>query len=147
MEAFPKADLAKRIIAGVIDVAITAVVGFVPWLGGLLATGYWLVRDGLELEFMDHRSVGKKVMKLRPLTAAGQPTEMGDSIKRNWPLAFGGVAQALLFIPIIGWILLVPVALIALVVGVIEVVLVVTDGEGRRMGDKFAGTQVVETEE
>jgi len=146
MEPLPKADLTRRIIAGVIDAAITMVVGFIPWLGGLLATGYWLVRDGLELEFMDHRSIGKKLMKLRPVTADGQPTEMGDSIKRNWPLAFGGVAQLLLFIPIIGWILLIPVVFIAFAVGVVEVVLVITDTEGRRLGDRFAGTRVVETE-
>ena len=146
METPPKADLTRRIIAGVIDAAITMVVGFIPWLGGLLATGYWLVRDGLDLEFMDHRSIGKKLMKLRPVTADGQPTEMGDSIKRNWPLAFGGVAQLLLFIPIIGWILLVPVVFIAFAVGVVEVVLVITDSEGRRLGDRFAATRVVETE-
>lgn len=146
METLPKADLTRRIIAGVIDAAITLVVGFIPWLGGLLATGYWLVRDGLELEFMDHRSIGKKLMKLRPVTADGQPTEMVDSVKRNWPLAFGGVAQLLLFIPIIGWILLIPVVFIAFAVGIVEVVLVITDSEGRRLGDRFAGTRVVETE-
>jgi uncharacterized RDD family membrane protein YckC len=146
MEPHPKADLTRRIIAGVIDAAITMVVGFIPWLGGLLATGYWLVRDGLDLEFMDHRSIGKKLMKLRPVTADGQPTEMVASVKRNWPLAFGGVAQLLLFIPIIGWILLIPVVFIAFAVGIVEVVLVITDSEGRRLGDRFAGTRVVETE-
>jgi len=147
MEPYPKADVTKRIIAGVIDVAITVVVGFIPWLGGLVATAYWLVRDGLDVSFMDHRSVGKQIMKLRPVTAQGRPTEMADSIKRNWPLAFGGIAQLLLFIPIVGWLLLIPVGFIAFAIGVAEVVLVLSDGAGRRLGDRFANTQVIETEE
>ena len=143
----PKADLQKRIIAGVIDAVAAMVVGFIPWIGGLVATAYWLTRDGLDIEFMNRRSIGKQVMKLRPVTADGQRTDMETSIKRNWPLAVGGVAQILLFIPIIGWILIPIVAFAALILAIVELVLVVTDPKGRRMGDKFGGTQVIESEE
>ncbi len=146
MDQAPKADLSKRIIAAVIDAVITFVVGFVPWVGGLAAMAYWLVRDGLDLSFMDHRSLGKQLMKIRPLTADEQPTDLADSIKRNWPLAFGGLGQFLTFIPFIGWILLIPVFFIAFGLGVVELVLVITDGQGRRLGDRFANTHVVETE-
>jgi uncharacterized RDD family membrane protein YckC len=141
----PKAELSKRIIAGVIDAVIGAVVGLIPVIGGIIAAGYWLVRDGLDIEFMDHRSIGKKVMKLRPVTLDGRPVDIQTSIKRNWMFALGGVVSLLLYIPIIGWLLMIPVALLALVIGIVELVLVITDAKGRRFGDKLAATQVIET--
>jgi len=141
-----KADITKRIIAAVIDGVLGWVVSLIPFIGGLAATAYWLVRDGLELEFMDRRSLGKKVMKLRPVRLDGSPMDIETSVRRNWPFAIGGVTLVLSVIPIIGWLLLVPVALAALIVGVIEAVLCVTDAEGRRMGDKFAETKVIEVD-
>ena len=60
-----KADLGKRFLAVLIDAGIAVVVSFVPVIGGLAAAAYWLIRDGLALDFMDHRSVGKKLMDLR----------------------------------------------------------------------------------
>ncbi len=147
MDSFPKADLSKRIVAAILDAVLTVAVGFIPWLGGLLAMAYWLLRDGLDLDFMDHRSLGKKIMRLRPVTADGRTTDVADSIKRNWPLAFGGLAQFLAFVPFIGWLLLIPVFLIALGLGLVEVVLVITDPQGRRLGDRMAGTRVAEAME
>lgn len=138
------ADVTKRVVAGVIDGVLAVVVGFIPLLGGVIATVYWLVRDGLTLEFMDGRSVGKKIMKLRPVRADGAPMDLGTSVRRNFPFALVGIAQILVYIPILGWLLLIPVLLLTLLVGIVEAVLVVTDGEGRRMGDRFAGTRVVE---
>jgi uncharacterized RDD family membrane protein YckC len=141
----PKAELSKRIIAGVIDAVIGAVVSLIPLVGGLVAAAYWLVRDGLDIEFMDHRSIGKKVMKLRPVTLDGRPVDIQTSIKRNWMFALGGIVSILAWIPIIGWLLMIPVALVALVIGIVELVLVITDAKGRRFGDKLAATQVIET--
>ncbi len=46
----------------------------------------------------------------------------------------------------IGLVIAIPLGLIALVIGIIEIVLVFTDAEGRRMGDKMAGTRVIETD-
>lgn len=142
-----KADTTKRIIAAVIDAVIGIVVGMIPWIGGFISAAYWLVRDGLDVEFMDHRSLGKKLMKLRPVTLDGAPLDIATSVKRNWPFGFAGLSQVLLFIPILGWLLLIPVALIALVVGVVEAFLALTDADGRRMGDKFAHTIVIEVED
>jgi uncharacterized RDD family membrane protein YckC len=139
-----KADLTKRAVAGIIDGVAAVLVGFIPLVGGLLSTAYWLARDGLDLEFMPNRSLGKKVVGLKPVMLDGRPVDLETSLKRNWPFAISGVAQILLFIPIIGWLLMVPVALLALAAVIVEVFLVLTDDEGRRLGDRFAETRVVE---
>jgi uncharacterized RDD family membrane protein YckC len=144
--AVTKADLAARFFAALIDVAVSVVVSFIPAVGGLLAAAYWLVRDGLDLDFMDGRSLGKKALKLRPIRLDGQPMDLATSMMRNWMFALGGVVSFLLFIPIIGWLLMIPVILAALALGIVELVLVVTDPEGRRIGDRMAGTRLTAAE-
>lgn len=139
-----KADLMKRFLAALIDGGLAMVVSMVPVLGGLVAAAYLLFRDGLELDFMDGRSIGKKVMKLRPVRLNGEPMDLVASAKRNWMFALGGITSVLAFIPVLGWLLMIPVALAGLVLGLIEVFLVITDPQGRRLGDKIAGSQVVE---
>lgn len=139
-----KADLRKRALALLIDMVLAFIVGFVPAIGGLVGAVYLLLRDGMDLDFMNHRSIGKQVMKLRLDSLTNAPIDPLTSMKRNWLLAFAPLAQAGLFIPIVGWlftILITPIAFIALVV---EVVLVLTDSEGRRLGDRIAGTVVRE---
>ena len=139
-----KAILGKRLVAAIIDMVIGMVVGLVPVIGGLASAAYWLVRDGLEFEFMDRRSLGKRVMKLRPVTLDGSPMDIMTSVKRNWMFALGGVVQLLLWIPFVGWLFVIPVALVALAIGLIELVLVIVDPQGRRLGDKLANTKVIE---
>jgi uncharacterized RDD family membrane protein YckC len=141
-----KADLSKRFLAMLIDAVLAFVVGMIPFIGGIVAAAYWLVRDGLELEFMDGRSIGKKVMKLRPVRLDGGRMDIETSVKRNWMFALGGVISLLLFIPIIGWLLMIPVALFALAIGLFEVFRVLTEAEGRRLGDTMANTKVIETD-
>ncbi len=136
-----KADLGKRFLAALIDGALAGIVSFVPVIGGLIGAAYMLVRDGLDVDFMDGRSLGKKVMKLRPVRIHGEKMDIGTSVKRNLPFAIGPV---IMIIPILGW-LIGPV--VALVIGLIESVLVLTDAEGRRVGDKLAETMVVEVDE
>jgi uncharacterized RDD family membrane protein YckC len=142
-----KADLGKRFVAGLIDAAIAVVIGFIPLIGGLIGAAYWLLRDGFDFEFMSHRSLGKKVMKLRPVTLDGSPVDLVVSIKRNWMFALGGIVQMLMFIPVIGWALIPVVGVIALILAIIEIILVLTDPEGRRLGDKIANTKVIEVTE
>ena len=147
-----KADLGKRIIADLIDAVPAIILGFVlglvPFIGGIIgglaAGGWWLVRDGLDLEFADKRSPGKKMMKLRPVRLDGQPMSMETSIKRNVTVAGYTVGYLLWVFPVLGHLLSVPIFLLGAVVVLIEAVLVVTDAEGRRMGDKYAGTKVIE---
>ena len=155
MPSAGKADLGKRFIAGLIDAVPAILVGFIfgmiPFIGGiiggLLAGGWWLVRDGLDLEFADKRSIGKKVMKLRPVRLDGQPMTMEVSIKRNLPLAAYCVGYLLWIVPILGHIISIPIFLIGSIVVLVEAVLVGTDAEGRRWGDKLAGTRVIEVAE
>lgn len=135
-----KADLTKRLIAALIDNVLASLVGFIPVVGGIVGAAYILLKDGLDLEFMDKRSIGKKLMKLRPVRLDGGSMDITTSLQRNWPLAIGSVLS---IIPILGWIIAVPVAL---VIGIIELVLVLTDPEGRRLGDKLADTKVIEVE-
>ena len=139
-----KADLGKRFLAALIDGGLTMVVGFIPVIGWLAGAAYWLVRDGLALDFMDHRSVGKKIMGLRPVTLDGAPMDLVASAKRNWTLALGGVASFLVAIPFLGWLIAIPVALLALAVGLAEMVMVMVDPQGRRLGDRTGRSLVIQ---
>lgn len=140
-----KADIGKRLVAALIDGVISGVIGVaIPAIGGIIGAAYMLLRDGLEFDFMNHRSVGKHVMKLHLVSVDGQPLDISTSIKRNWMFAIGAVIPLLVFIPVLGWIAIPFVALAGIVLGVIELVLVLTDPEGRRIGDKMAGTRVAE---
>jgi uncharacterized RDD family membrane protein YckC len=143
-----KADPVRRIVAAVVDLAAGAVVGLIPIIGPLIAVAYWLVRDGLDVPFMDRRSIGKKLAGLRPVRLDGAPMDPAASAARNWVLVIGVVLWPLVFIPVLGWILLVllviPVGLAALAVLILETVLALTDDEGRRWGDRLAGTMVIE---
>ncbi len=136
-----KADLVKRIIAFVIDAVISGAVGLVPFVGGIAGAAYMLVRDGLDVEFMDKRSIGKKLMKLRPVRTDGQPMDITASVKRNIPFAIG---PAIMIIPVLGWII---GPFVALAIAVIEVVLVLTDAQGRRLGDRFGETVVIDSDD
>jgi uncharacterized RDD family membrane protein YckC len=150
--ALGKADIGKRFIAALIDAIPAVLVGFVlgmiPILGGIIgglaAGAWWLVRDGLDLEFADRRSPGKKLLKLRPVRLDGQPLTLEDSIKRNLPLAAYCVGYLLWVVPVLGHIISIPIFLIGGLVGLIEAVFVLSDADGRRMGDKLAGTRVIE---
>lgn len=142
-----KADPTKRFVAILIDGVIAVVIGMVPWIGGLISTAYWVLRDGLELEFMDNRSVGKKVMKLRAVTADGQNPDLIMSVQRNWMFGLGGIIQILIFIPVVGWLLMVPLGLIAMGMGIVEILKVFNEEDGRRFGDVWADTKVIEVDD
>jgi uncharacterized RDD family membrane protein YckC len=137
-----KADLGKRAAAVIIDWVIAWIIAIIiPFIGGLIGAAYMLLRDGFEINFMDHRSLGKKLLKLRPVTLDGSPVDIAVSVKRNWVFAIGPV---LMIFPVIGWVL---GSIVGFIIGLVEIILVLTDEEGRRMGDKLANTKVVEVEE
>jgi uncharacterized RDD family membrane protein YckC len=140
-----KADLGKRFVAFLIDAVIAGVIATVlPGIGGLIGAAYMICRDGLDFDFMKHRSVGKQIMKLNLDSIDGAPIELMTSVRRNWMFGLGYLIPLLLFIPILGWLAIPFVGLGALALGVIEIVLVLTDAEGRRIGDKMASTRVAE---
>jgi uncharacterized RDD family membrane protein YckC len=135
----------KRFVAYFIDAVILGVLANLPipligLLGAVAATGGWLLRDTL----LEHRSVGKKVMGLQAVGAGGRPVTMEESIKRNLPFALFGVAAILGHLTIVGALLAVPVSILGACLALVEGVLVLTGNV--RLGDRFAGTHVVDTQ-
>ncbi len=149
-DATGKPDAVKRFLAMLIDGIISAVLSFAVGiissiLGGIVAAAYWVVRDGLDIDFMKHRSLGKKVMKLNVVRLDGKPMDLETSVKRNWMFGFGAISSILIYIPVLGWILIIVGSLLALCIGLYECYKVLTDKEGRRWGDELAGTKVIES--
>lgn len=144
--ALPKADLGKRFLAALIDGIIAAVASAIPLIGGIAGAAYMVVRDGLDVEFMQNRSLGKKVMNLQPVMMDGSAVDVRASVMRNWMWGIGALTGVLLYIPILGWILIPIVAVIALGIGIFEIYKVLTDEGGRRWGDTLADTKVIEVD-
>ena len=127
----------SRAIAYVIDVFVTLILfplALIPIAGhvivGILLGCYWFFRDAKKF------SLGKKAMNLRILTeSGGEPTEQ-QLTKRNLPLAIAGFILAA---PLIG-LVLGPIA--GFIAVLMNAILIIT--EGRTLGDKWAGTIVVE---
>ena len=153
---YAKADLGKRLGALIIDGLIGGVAAWLLGMGGirmyglglLLAGAYYLVRDGLEFDFMDHRSIGKKVLKLRPVRLDGGAMDLEASVRRNWTLALSTLILGLSYL-VGGWggfFLLTGLAGLAGLLSLVEAILVITDKDGRRIGDKMANTQVIASE-
>jgi uncharacterized RDD family membrane protein YckC len=152
--SYKKADLFKRLIAITIDSMIALIASFIPFfgLGWFLAAIYMLFRDGTNLSFMNHRSYGKQVMKLKVISPGNpdKPVGLITSFSRNWlfliPILFR-LIPAVYFLPRIGQIfffvlnLAIPVALL---VYLLEGINVINDPSGKRLGDKLAYTAVVE---
>ncbi len=141
-----KADPIKRIIAFVIDAVATMIVGFIPFVGGIIGALYMLLRDALPIEALEYQSIGKKLLKLS-VVKTEDPTVKVDyamSAKRNWMFALGPIMLFFLFIPIIGWIIDILLGIAVFILVIIEIVKLFTDDKGLRWGDKMAGTMVIE---
>jgi uncharacterized RDD family membrane protein YckC len=130
---YAKAEVGTRLIAALIDAVLQWVVGLIPIVGGLIGAAYMLLRDGLP----DGQSLGKKVMKLRVVTLDGKKADYVASCKRNVIFA---IPSIITIIPIVGWII---GGILGVVVAVVEIVGVFNDPKGRRLGDKWANTQVI----
>lgn len=88
-------------------------------------------------------------MKLRPVRLDGGAMDMETSVRRNWTLALGSALSGLSYF-IGGWggfFLLTALAGLAGLLALVECILVISDADGRRIGDKQANTQVVVVEE
>lgn len=123
----------------------------VRFLGALLGLVYVLGRD----VFGDGRSLGKKIQEIRVVVAAtGQPVTFMESAKRNAIFALGSALSVLSstfqLLPCLGdavACLLIPLMLLSGLIGVValgvELYKILTDPEGVRLGDQFAGTRVI----
>ena len=117
-------------------------------LGSLACAAYILLRDGTSLAPMDRRSLGKRILKLRPIRLSGDAMNLRTSALRNWPLAlpslFNAIASldALRLFPLVG----VPLAWLLPLVGFIavlgEITLALTQPRGQRFGDRLAHTEL-----
>lgn len=146
-----KADVFKRIVAVIIDCIIALILYYifetVPFFGKILgpvaAGAYFLLRDGLNIETLGRQSVGKKIMKLKVVAASGE-LDYILSIKRNITLGFSSVLAPVLIIPLLGGLVYFIVILAQFVVSIVELIKVLNDPEGKRIGDVIAETMVVE---
>jgi hypothetical protein len=127
-----KASLLLRVMAKTIDlIVIAAAAKAVTKVGFFAGLAYLLISDGL----FDGRSLGKKIIRLRVISAAsGIPGDFRDSMIRNAPFA---TAMLLFSIPIAGWVFLVLVL-------TFEFMLALGNSGGMRLGDDLAGTKVLE---
>ena len=126
---------ANRVVARAADLLVfLALVEWLPSVGLLAGLLYLLIADGLS----GGQSLGKRIARIHVVCDAdGQPAGFLESALRNAPFAVVGL---FLGIPLLGWILLASVGL--LIVG-IELYFVVSDPQGKRLGDIIAATRVV----
>jgi uncharacterized RDD family membrane protein YckC len=146
-EAYPPADLRRRFLARVCD-ALLAALPFalfgptrLPLTATLCAAAILLCNDGL---FGPGRSLGKRLLGLRVIVLrTRQPGDTTASMRRNLlfavailPAAIGGPRS-------IYWALAATIAMTAIesaaALGVLQ-----RDLGKRRLGDLFAGTQVID---
>lgn len=136
-------DPATRFLAILIDGLVAGALSIVPFVGGIAGAAYFVVRDGLTLDFMDGRSIGKHLMGLRVARLDGRAMDIETSARRNWMWGIGAISGALAYIPIFGWILIPFVALAGLGIGLYEGYRVLSSDDGRRWGDEMAQTKVL----
>ena len=144
--ALSKADPVKRIIAFVIDAIISMLIGIIPLVGGIIGALYMLLRDALPIEALAYKSVGKKLLKLSVVNVEDPSAKIdyAASAKRNWMFALGPIMLFFVFIPVLGWIIDILLGIALLILLIIEIVKIFSDEKGVRLGDKMAGTMVIE---
>ena len=138
---YPKADVSKRVIAFLIDLAVYVVIlillyfwlGLGDYLTGLIAGLYIVFRDGL----FNGQSIGKKLMRQRVINlAADSACSFTDSAKRNVILYLPNLFR---FVHFLG-------GIIGLVIVALELYFIFSNEKALRWGDQFADTQVLDEE-
>lgn len=131
-----KAKNTDRALAFIIDLLIAMGLGSIPILGGIFSFIYFLLRDGIS----KGEGIGKRVMKIKVVRyESNAPIDYADSAKRNLIFALPAIA---LIIPFLGWVLY---FVFSVAVWIVEIIAFLRDPQGRRIGDKWAGTWVVTT--
>jgi uncharacterized RDD family membrane protein YckC len=140
---YPPADARRRLIARAVDLGVAfAPLLLVPrghhWASVILAAALLLCSDSL---FGPGRSLGKRIAGLRVIALSGRPASQRQSFLRNGLFLIGLVPAAMhqpyfttlaVFASVAGveaWIALMPLS---------------RDLGQRRLGDLFAGTQVID---
>ena len=127
------AGLLLRTASKLLDfIIIAAVMELIPNAGYFAGLAYILLGDG----FFDGRSLGKKLLKLKVVSLENNgPCTFRESILRNSTFAVG---LGLTVLPLIGWLFLLGII-------ILEFILVLGSTDGRRLGDEFANTMVIES--
>jgi uncharacterized RDD family membrane protein YckC len=135
-----RAEAGKRIAAAMMDGIPAYVISFIPYIGGLISAAYLALRDGLPLSPEGGQSLGKRLFQLRAVRLPDNaPCDYGASLLRNLPF----LVPALLMVrPGIGWFF---GSVLWVAVLVVEILLVIADENGQRIGDRLAKTQVIQT--
>ncbi|MFN2341294.1 MAG: RDD family protein [Halanaerobium sp.] len=137
-----KAEVFPRFLAFMIDGLIAWIPVFIPFLGAIFGSLYLLFKDGLMYQITKkdewkNKSIGKKIMNIEIISLDEQVIDLSISAKRNLPLTIGNFIA---IIPVIGWVI---GPILALVLALVELIIFMTDEDGRRLGDKWAKTQVI----
>jgi uncharacterized RDD family membrane protein YckC len=137
-----KAEVFPRILAFMIDSLIAWIPVFIPFLGAIFGSLYLLFKDGLMYQITKkdewkNKSIGKKLMNIEIISLDEQVIDLSISAKRNLPLTIGNFIA---IIPVIGWVI---GPILALVLALVELIIFLTDEDGRRLGDKWANTKVI----
>lgn len=141
-------DASLALLLALIPAALTPGVmkGRMFGVGLLLGAAYLLLRDGIPYGEWGARSLGKRWLGIRPYLPRGGDLGWAASARRNATVAGAAVVPAVMFL--VGGYKLVPFADVilglALLLVVAEAALVAIDPVGRRLGDRLAGTRVVE---
>jgi uncharacterized RDD family membrane protein YckC len=152
-----KAHPGRRIVGGLIDGAIALAIGgvvtgvlyavvgetsFASRVGALAAGLVLLVRDGVPLLEAEYRSLGKHLMRLRPVSSEGTCVGLAESAARNLTLSLAPLSWALLGFMSLGVAVSAVIAISVTLLVALEVAFVVLHPQGRRIGDHLAGTTV-----
>lgn len=113
-----RAEVGSRVVAYLIDGVLTFALAMVPYIGWVAGFAYFLTRDSLP--FLDGQSVGKKAMGIRAVSESGEP------LTNNW--GPGIIRNLVLMIPLFP---------------LIELIVLVSNDKGLRLGDQWAKTQVI----
>jgi uncharacterized RDD family membrane protein YckC len=125
----------NRLLAKFLDLLVVAALATFPgWVGDAAGLTYALIADGL----LEGQSLGKRVVGLRVVGEGGLPCSYLQSLQRNLTVGLG-VGLMLLDVPFL-WVVLWPLGALVLL---FEAFLAVTGDEALRLGDRFAGTQIV----
>jgi uncharacterized RDD family membrane protein YckC len=141
-----KADPIKRVIAFIIDVIASMIIGLIPVVGGIIGALYMLFRDALPIDVLEKKSIGNKLLNLSVIKIEDETPviDYATSAKRNWMFSLGPVMLFFIYIPILGWLIDIILAIVLFVLIVIELLKIFLDEKGIRLGDKWAGTMVIE---
>jgi len=141
-----KAEAFPRILAYLIDLLIAWLPVFIPVIGALFGSLYLLFKDALMYritgrEEWKNRSIGKKLLDLEVVNLDGEIVDLTVSAKRNLPLTIGNFIAV---VPFVGWVI---GPATAFVLTVVELIMVLSNEDGRRLGDLWADTKVVKVVE